>query len=246
MTDYLYDGTFEGLLTCIYHHYYTERAQGIYRKDEYQPTFLNGCTEIVTDPVKATAVYEAIEKKISTFDLRRIYKAFLFDDGDKETKILKYVVLGFRVGARLSSLHGDPAVFDVQAMEKKIDVERERLLQFVRFSAMEGGVLYAEIEPDNDILELAAGHFCDRYRNDPFIINDVRRKKAMIACGGSWYMTSLDEADVPDVSADEKAYRRMWKDYFENIAIKERKNPRCQRRFMPERYWKHLTEMSGI
>ena len=29
MTDYLYDGTFEGILTCIYHHYYTDKATGI-------------------------------------------------------------------------------------------------------------------------------------------------------------------------------------------------------------------------
>ena len=29
MQDYLYDGTFEGFLTCVYHHYYTEPAAGI-------------------------------------------------------------------------------------------------------------------------------------------------------------------------------------------------------------------------
>ncbi len=64
MIDYLYDGTFEGILTCVYHHYYTEKASGIYRSDTYQSTLLGGCMEVETDPVKATTVYEAIEKKI--------------------------------------------------------------------------------------------------------------------------------------------------------------------------------------
>ena len=31
MIDYLYDGTFEGLLTCIYENYYTEKASGIFQ-----------------------------------------------------------------------------------------------------------------------------------------------------------------------------------------------------------------------
>lgn len=244
MIDYLYDGTFEGILTCIHHHYYTEKASGIFRRDEYQSTMLGGYMEVETDAVKATTVYEAIERKISSHDLRRIYKAYLSTDKDKETKILKYVVLGFRKGAGVSMMHGNQTVFDIQSIEKKVDVERERMLQFVRFSVMKNNVLYGRIEPDNDVLELVAGHFCDRYKNDPFIIHDVGRHKALIAYRKSWYISQFDDTDVPELSADEYDYRRLWKHYFDNIAIKERINPRCQKNFMPVRYWKHLTEMN--
>ncbi len=246
MMDYLYDGTFEGILTCIYHHYYTEKASGIYLQDSYQSTLLGGCMEVETDPVKAATVYEAIERKLSSFDLRRLYKAYLSNDDEKETKILRYVLLGFRVGPCVSSLHGNQAVFDIQTLEKRIDVEKERMLQFVRFSAMEGGILYGRIEPDNDVLELIAAHFCDRYRNDPFIIHDVRREKALIGYGGRWYISAFSGRDIPQVSKGERQYRRLWKSYFENIAIKERTNPRCQKNFMPVRYWKHLTEMNEV
>ena len=75
MLDYLYDGTIEGLLTCIYHHYYTDRASDICRRSCYQPNLLGGYLEVETDELKAVTVYEAIERKISTYDLRRIYKA---------------------------------------------------------------------------------------------------------------------------------------------------------------------------
>ncbi|MBR1993426.1 MAG: hypothetical protein IJ988_03805, partial [Firmicutes bacterium] len=103
--DYIYDGTFEGLLTCVHHHYYKEKADGIFTKGVYQPSLLTGYMEVETDEMKATTVYEAIEKKISTYDLRRIYRAFLSSDPEKEMKILRYLVLGFRKGSVVSMLH---------------------------------------------------------------------------------------------------------------------------------------------
>lgn len=246
MIDYLYDGTFEGILTCIYHHYYTEKASGIFHRDSYQSTLLGGYMEVETDQMKAVTVYEAIERKISSYDLRRIYKAYLSNDPDKETKILRYIILGFREGAKISMLHGNQTVFDIQSIEKKIEVEKERMLQFVRFSVMENNVLYARIEPDNDVVELIAGHFCDRFKNEPFIIHDVKRSKALIAYRKKWYISHFDDEDIPELSADEHDYRRLWKNYFENIAIRERTNPRCQKNFMPVRYWKHLTEVNSL
>lgn len=246
MIDYLYDGTFEGILTCIYHHYYTDKASGIFPQGEYQPTLLADFMEVETEPDKAVTVYEAVEKKISSYDLRRIYKAYLSCDPDKEMKILRYVELGFRQGASVSMFHGSRIVYDIQSLEKKISVETERMLQFVRFSVMEGDVLYSRIEPDNDVLELLHTHFCDRFRNDPFIIHDVRRNKALIAYHKQWYISEFHEADIPKPSEEELGYRKLWKHYFDNIAIKERCNPRCQRNFMPVRYWKHLTEMNTI
>lgn len=246
MIDYLYDGTFEGILTCIHHHYYTEKASGIFHKDEYQSSLLGGCMEVETDEMKATTVYEAIEKKISSYDLKRIYKAYLSNDPGKETKILKYVVLGFQKGSAVSLLHGNPTVFDMQSIEKKVNVETERMLQFVRFSVMENQVLYAAIEPDNDVVELLHHHFCDRFRNDPFIIHDVGRSKALIAYQMKWYLSKFQVEDIPALSPDEQDYRHLWKHYFENISIKERINPRCQKNFMPVRYWKHLTEMTTV
>lgn len=244
--DYIYDGTFEGLLTCIHHHYYTEKATEISVVEEYQPSFLDSSMEVETDIRKADIVYEAIQKKISSYDLRRIYKVFLSNDSEKEMKILKYVVMGFKRGSAISMLHGDPVVFDMQLLEKKVSREKERMLQFVRFSVMKNDILYARIEPDHDVLELTAHHFCDRYRNDPFIIHDVKRSKALIAFNGEWYITHFEANDLPELSADEREYRRLWKTYFDNIAIKERTNPKCQRNFMPIRYWKNLTEVNTL
>ena len=242
MVDYLYDGSFEGLLCCVYAHYYTEKASGIFRRENYQPTMLNAFRETDADEEKARRVYEAIRREISPFDLERVYTAFLSSAPEKEMKILRYVVLGFKEGAKISRLYGNPTVFALQQIERKVLTEIHRLAGLVRFSVLQGGVLYAPIDPDHDVTERLADHFRERFKHDPFIIHDQKRAKALIAKGGDWYISDFDAGCLPALAEDEEAYRRLWKKYFGTIAIKERTNPRCQKNFMPIRYWKNLTE----
>ena len=269
MIDYLYDGTFEGLLTCIYHHYYTDKAAGIFPREEYQPSMLHGFMEVKTEEDKAARVYEAIEEKISGYALRMVYRAFLSDAPGKETAILQYVVLGFRTGPSIGSLHARAEVYAVEDLVRKVGNERERMLQFVRFEVMEAAaaapdaaasglterhaaqILYAKIEPTCDVLTLAAHHFAERFSHDPLIIHDVGRNKAVFAYEGDWYVADFDGTHLPDGTAilqseDERSYQSLWRTYFDHIAIKERTNPRCQKNHMPVRYWKHLTEVNGL
>ena len=256
MMDYLYDETFEGLLTCVYHHYYTDRAAGIYPKDDYQPSMLNGFMEVETDQGKADRVYNAIGSKISNYALRLIYRAFLSSVSGKENVILKYIILGFRTGPSVGSLHAVKEVKDLEDIARKVGIEQERMLQFVRFEVMEAAgapdapqILYAEVEPEHDVLELAAHHFTERFSHDPLIIRDAGRNKAVVAYEHNWYVTDFDGRHMPDgselvMSEDERSYQDLWRSYFDHIAIKERINPRCQRNHMPVRYWKHLTEVN--
>lgn len=240
--DYLYDGTFEGLLTCIHHHYYTEKATGIFTRENYQMNLLGGFMVVETDQEKADTVYEAMEEKISHFAVRSMYKAFLSTVPNKEMKILNFAVMGFRTGPKFSYMHGNDTVIAIETAVRQVGNEAERMRQFVRFSEMEGGVLYGEIEPDHDVIELLATHFCDRYKNEPFIIRDVGRDKALVAYHGDWYITHMASGDLPEYSRDESGYRKLWKNYFDHIAIKERINPRCQANHLPLRYRKHLVE----
>ncbi len=243
MVDYLYDGSFEGFLTCIYFHYYEEKAAGIFTSDNYQPSILNSFIEVQSEAEKATKVYDAIEKKISPYDLQRIYRVFLSTVDNREMLLLNYIRLGFKIGSKISLLHGNLYVSPVEKAEKKVTFEVHRLFGLLRFSVLEGEVLYAVLEPDHDVLEFLAEHFTDRYKNEPFIIHDKKRDKALVSQGGEWFITDFTESNLPRLSKNEQEYRALWKKYFETIAIKERTNPKCQKNFMPVRYWKHLTEI---
>ena len=43
---------------------------------------------------------------------------------------------------------------------------------------------------------------------------------------------------------DEKAWRALWKRFFEAVTIEERRNERCQRTHAPKRYWQDMCEMA--
>jgi probable DNA metabolism protein len=242
MVDYLYDGSFNGLLTCIHYSYYGARAKGIYKENEYQVSLTNSFLIVKTDAKKAQAVYDGIRDKISEDALDRVYLIFLSSNFEKENIILDFVRLGFKMGNKVLSMHGDPIVFAAQQQENHVTLEKHRMLGLVRFSDIDG-VLLSTIEPDHDVITLLAPHFSDRYKDERVIIYDKKRKKAVFCYRGKWQVRSFDIEKHPELLKEELKYRRLWMTYFEHIAIKERINPKCQKRCMPVRYWKNLPEV---
>lgn len=254
--NYLYDGSLEGFLTCVYEHYYNEKAQGIYRDNDFQENLLIKTKVIETNTQKSDKVYDAIICKISRYDFIRIYKTLGSIVKDREMKCLRYIELGFKMGSKIQLLHGNPIVHDIEDADGKVGFEIHRLYGLIRFNVVrpaghlsnEDGsseILYAKIEPDNDLVEFLVHHFKDRYKNNPFIIHDAKRNKAVVYGAGEWYITDFKNENILEYTDNEVQYQKLWKMYFETIGIKERVNPRCQRNFMPARYWKNLTEIDA-
>ncbi|MDR2133210.1 MAG: TIGR03915 family putative DNA repair protein [Clostridiales Family XIII bacterium] len=249
--EYLYDGSFEGFLCCVHAHYHREKAEGIFPEARRQGDLLRAQGVVETDGEKAARVYAAIEEKISKSDLKRIYTAFCSSVPDKETALLRYIRLGFKEGPKIRLLHGDPVVFAVQRIEQNVVKEVHRMCGLLRFSEVKPAlgsagraILRAPMAPDHDIVEFLAPHFCDRFKREAFIIHDERRGKALVSAAGEWYITDFRDADALAETGEELQYRKLWREYFDAVAIRERSNPACQRRFMPARYWKNITEMS--
>jgi len=249
--DYLYDGSFDGLLTCIYHNYYQEAADGIYPREHYQPSLISKNIIVASNPVNASRVYRAIEEKISEDSLALVYRAFVSSCPDKENIILNYLRLGFRMGAKIDFYHSHPKVHPLHKIARKVSREVERILGLLRF-ADNGSFLYAGLSPDHDILPLIADHFADRMKNERWIIHDQKRNLAVIYDGNNkcenklypqreWYLVNFEhKPDTP--IPEEDGYQELWKLYFSKICIDSRRNPRLQSHFIPLRYRKHLVE----
>jgi probable DNA metabolism protein len=249
--DYLYDGSFEGFLCCVFLHYHREKAEGIFPASRYQGDLLRAHSVAETDGDRAARVCAAIERKMSVHDMKRIYTVFRSSVPDKEAMLLRYIRLGFKEGSRIRLLFGHPVVFAAQQAEQKVVKEIHRMCGFVRFSELKPGagaaarsILYAPMTPDHDIAEFLAPHFCDRFKEEAFIIHDKGRGKALVSAAGAWYITDFRDAGALAETGAERRYRALWREYFDATAIRERNNPACQRRFMPLRYWENLTEMS--
>ena len=85
---YLYDGTFNGLLTIVFDSYSNKTLpQKIYNANEYTPNFLDKTEYIETDYEKSQRVFAGIEKNICYESLYNSYNAFLSNEKDKEIHI---------------------------------------------------------------------------------------------------------------------------------------------------------------
>ncbi|MDR0434457.1 MAG: TIGR03915 family putative DNA repair protein [Gracilibacteraceae bacterium] len=241
MIDYLYDETFDGLLCCVFAHYYEEKAAGIYPAGAYQPSLLRGSRVVVTRPEQADRVYAALARKTSRLALRRIYYTFLAAAPDKENIILNYAVLAFRLGPSLAARRVLPEVLALEKLSDRVETEYSRFLGFVRFQDM-GKFLYAEIRPDHNILSLLAGHFSDRLAGENFMIHDAGRDMALVWDGQEARLTPFRREGVWRANEKELLFQTLWREYFERVAIAERRNPRLQGQFTPRRYRSGLTE----
>lgn len=64
MIVYLFDGSFEGFLTCIYYSYYNNKKPELFiDKNFYMPNFTYELIEIETEKDKYERVYSSLEKK---------------------------------------------------------------------------------------------------------------------------------------------------------------------------------------
>jgi len=241
--DYLYDGSFDGLLTAIYHSYYGEKAEGIYPVNAYQYNLITQSKIVSTNPAQAAKVYTAAEKKISSDFLEQAYYVFLSDILNRENLILRYFQSGFRLGAQIDSYHTHPDVLPVHQIARKVTFEVHRFLGLLRF-AEHNHYLYAALEPDHNILILLADHFVDRMSGENFIIHDKRRSMAIIHNQHKWYLTDFTEdlSQANFESESEEVYQSLWTKYFTHIGISDRKNKRLQANFVPQRYRHNLVE----
>nr|WP_300094538.1 TIGR03915 family putative DNA repair protein [Sedimentibacter sp.] len=239
--DYLYDGTFEGLLTCIYVHYKEENATGIYNASSYQQSIVNEYKIIKTDETKAGTVSDAINQKVSREAYINVFYCFLSNIENKENIILEFLIFAFRYGKNTMNFFSHEKVLPINEAYIKVSREEHKFLGILRFSEI-GGILYSRFSPDNDILILITDHFADRYKYEKFIIHDEKRKKAALYSEGAWEIKENVIIENPEYSKDEKIIQSLWKQYFKDLAIKERTNINLQFQFVPSRYRKNMAE----
>jgi probable DNA metabolism protein len=240
---YIYDGSFEGLLCCVFRSVrQREKPLSIVGPDAPQMLLFEN-VHIITDLRQSDIVREAIEKKISPISLELVHVAFLSCLNEKELHILRYLELGFKTGRRIDGMLAHPEVSVISGAVRHLHKEAHLLKGFVRFSDC-GGILVAEIEPRNRVLFAMAGHFCDRFGSERLIIYDKKHKEALVCDGGSGKIIPLEGFSTPAPGKDEALYRSLWKRFHEAIAIKERYNPACQRGHLPLRYRGNMTEFT--
>ena len=95
MLHYIFDGSFEGMLTAIYEAYYSGSSpDGIYEDNNYQQSLEATVYIVETNAEKARKVFDSIKYKISEQALKTVYYTFLSELNEAPTCIYQYLRLG--------------------------------------------------------------------------------------------------------------------------------------------------------
>jgi len=148
---------------------------------------------------------------------------------------------------RAATDRGDPDVLAVRESAYKVWHEIHRLMGLLRFCPDEKGVYTARCEPDHFVLPALGPHFLKRFGETPWVIIDnSRRLKIGGASGrtGASGKTPVFSAWTGNPASFGKGreWENLWKHYHKTVNNEGRKNPALQKRFMPSRYRKYLTE----
>lgn len=239
-----HDGTLEGFLSCVFDAY----ALHVYPLDicaaaSAEPRLGQEVRDVETDPAHASRVRSGLVKVGGEHAYREVKIAFLSDAPGREMLLFSYIVLAFSEGRKALSNRAHPCVAQVSALATSVYNERENVFQFLRFEELEGGVYLARIEPSANVIPIMMGHFVERFNTQPFIIYDEHHRLAGVWDGHSTSLVLTDGLTVPDRTADELAYQRLWKTFYDSIANEQRYNPDLRASLMPKRFWKHMPEM---
>lgn len=241
---YTYDGSFEGMLCCVFESYQWKETPLAIHSDGNGQGLLLESKWIETDNLKADRVRRSIPLKISREAEEWVRLGFWSSVPDKEMLLLRFLYLGFAYGRRVMNMLADDTVSALNKAVQQLRREGHHYLGFLRFTVY-GPVMAAVIEPQGYILPVIEDHFCDRFQGESFMIYDQTHRMALIHQPGRRAIIPLEEWIPPEPDEAEAAYRRLWKGFYNAIGIKERKNERLRASLMPKRYWKQLPEMNS-
>ena len=168
---YRYDGSYQGFLCCVAECFKDKRLpHAIGLLDEPQGT-LFGIKAVETDPQLAQRVEESIRRRISPLAGDMVRQGFLSCMEQKELRLTRFILLGYKHGAKVTEMSVNDDVHAINKALLYLKNEAHYHVEFLRFADC-GGVLAAMITPNNRVLPLIVGHFCERLNTESFMIFD--------------------------------------------------------------------------
>jgi len=234
---------FDGLCAALFLSF-TERIlpDDVTDKTVYQPSLDSETFEATALKAKTARVASAIFRYGGDSAVGRLKICLLASDENAFFIAFKYARKLLESRHDISDMLSDKDVTLFDFTVDKVLKEKHRLHGFIRFTVTESGVLYAPILPDNDVTDLILPHFIARYKNFKFAIHDSKRGIMAVYDGKTSKVFATDSTVTVYVSEEERRMRDLWKEYYDSVNIKQRKNKKLQDNSLPIRYRGNMTE----
>lgn len=239
---YIYDGDFISLLNTILYLLKNNLHPENIKTEIYHPSLFENT--IYLPILKNEKIIDQIIHAFGQYAMRSIYYVFLSEEENKELILYYFFRNALKYRHKIVYYRNLKCVSEVLRISNYVRYETHKMKGFLRFKELEKKILYAEMEPTNDILFLVSCHFVKRLKNEFWIIKDNKRKIISIYDKKQFVIVKEEEFQLSQKeSKEEQDIELLWKTFYKTIGIKERKNERCRRNFMPKKYWKYITEV---
>jgi probable DNA metabolism protein len=225
--NFVYDGSFDGLLSAL-----------------IKAVYYNNSTVSKDELLIDENILVKSDKNIASEFEKDLYDdlliLYLSETEGLEEKALDYFKKIKKNGMRYRNNIADSSIKSVFDIKKRFFSELERFNGFVRFYEIDKDLMFSKVSPDNNIISFLGSHFMKKMKEN-FIIFDEKRNIAFFRYGSRSIIKNIEELKFRP-SKEEEKINILWKKYFKDIAIKERLNPKLQKNLVPLKYRKNMIE----
>jgi len=252
MTIFTCEHNWESILSCIYAAFDSRLGHKNIRLT-FEPVEQY---TLFDDYIHVDVNLEHAQKMMDTINLRissRVYSELAFSAmscaPDAMDNIYRVLLLGFNYGPNVLEMVQYADVMRSREIRLALGREMHHFVEFSRFHRIQNGAeaLYvAHIEPKSPLVITLGDHFSDRMPSEHWMIVDDIHKEALIhPKDEDYYLRKLTDEELEKLLLTESVndeYTHMWKTFFDTIAIKQLRNPRCQTNLYPNWTRKHAVE----
>ncbi|MBQ3020875.1 MAG: TIGR03915 family putative DNA repair protein [Bacilli bacterium] len=239
---YIYNNNFISLLNLINILIINNTKPDNIKQIDYNPTLFDNLIKLNID--NNENIINIIIKNTSKNILKTMYYLYLSRDDNKELIIYYFYKNSLKYKDNIYSMRNLKCVSEALKISQYVSRENHKFKGFTRFKELKNNILYAEINPTNNIIYILAIHFKKRLSNEYFIIKDITRNIFSIYDKKDIYIVNGDNFRLYEESHKSDFIEDLWKEFYKTIGIESRKNNRCRMNFMPKKYWKYIVEMS--
>lgn len=243
------EDSFEGILSGIYDAYADHRNPDeteLQVGDDVNLRLFVEYHRIIPDEKKAVKVSRTLKEKLGEEVVYDLNNALASEDHEKANAVYHTVALALQgKGKAIMDYLQNDNVRKVFELSRNVWGEVHHMYGFLRFEELEGNILYARINPVNNIITMLAPHFADRFPLENFVIFDERRDLYIIhPSKRDWFLTKASEEDIAkaEYSEREKKIAALFRHFVNTIAIESRTNLNLQRNMLPLRFRPNMTE----
>lgn len=262
------ENSLEGVLTAIYRAYewklnpLSARVQ----VGEADLCLFAVYREVETNAALAAKVANTVRRRSGEEAWESVCYALASEDAEKGQAVYQTIAAGLSGQIRGPLMGGlaNEHIRKTFELSRHVHNEAHRMKEFLRFKELEGRVLFAQIEPDANVLEFIMPHFADRFPLENFVIMDSRRGIAGIhASSREWFLVRMNEgvhmagfdqqpgqgtqlkSVAEHYSREELEMAELFRHFCHTIGIKERRNLKLQQQFLPLKYRSFMTEFEN-